>query len=129
MDSSLHTLLARGGPPPLDQKFIDLGWDTKNIDTTSTNALYRGVMKKYCTVETCPVETWGTIYYRPNMAGNVIYLLCFLVLLIAQLYYGIRKKTWTYMAVLSAGILLEFIGYIGRIMLNQNPFIMNNFLT
>lgn len=116
-----HTLFARAEQ--------DLGFelDPNNIDTNSTNPLYIAMIRKYCKVGKCPAW-WATIKYRPTIAGNVIYLLCFIVLLGAQIFYGSRKKTWTYMGVLCTGLLLEFIGYIGRIMLNQNPFIMNNFL-
>jgi hypothetical protein len=102
--------------------------DTENLNITSTDPAYIGRARKYCNLDKCPMG-WATIEYRPNMAGNVIYLLFFLVLLGGQLWYGIRKKTWTYMAAVCLGILLEIIGYIGRIMLNMNPFIMNNFLT
>lgn len=114
------SLVARA---PLDNN----GIDRDNIDITSTNATYIAMARKYCKVGTCPVE-WATIQYRPTMPGNIIYLLCFLVLLGGQLFYGIRNKTWSYMSTVSTGILLEIIGYIGRLMLHQNPFIMNNFL-
>jgi hypothetical protein len=87
--------------------------------------------RKYCKIDSvpaCPIE-WATIKYRPTMAGNIIYLLCFLAIFGGQLFYGIRKKTWTYLGTMTVGLLLEIIGYIGRVMLNKNPFIMNNFLT
>lgn len=103
------------------------GIDRDNIDITSTNATYIAMARKYCKVGECP-ESWATIRYRPTMPGNIIYLLAFLVLLGGQLFYGIRNKTWSYMGTVSTGILLEIIGYIGRLMLHQNPFIMNNFL-
>jgi hypothetical protein len=103
------------------------GVDPDNINVTSTDPAYIGPARKYCKIGECPIE-WATIQYRPTIPGNVIYLLCFLVLLGGQIFYGVRKKTWTYMGAVSAGVLLEIIGYIGRIMLNQNPFIMNNFL-
>jgi hypothetical protein len=103
------------------------GIDRDNIDTSSTNATYIAMARKYCKVGECPVE-WATIQYRPTMAGNIVYLLFFLALLGGQLFYGIRNKTWSYMGAVSTGVLLEIIGYIGRLMLHQNPFIMNNFL-
>jgi hypothetical protein len=107
------------------------GIDPDNIDVTSKDPLYAAKARKYCKIDRvppCPIE-WATIKYRPSMAGNVIYLLCFVALLAAQIFYGTRKKTWTYLGALSVGLLLEIIGYIGRLMLNMNPFIMNNFLT
>jgi hypothetical protein len=107
------------------------GIDKDNINITATEPIYIAQARKYCKIgkePECPIE-WATIKYRPSMAGNVIYLMFFLVLMGGQLFYGIRKKTWTYMGAVSLGILLEIVGYIGRIMLNMNPFIMNNFLT
>jgi hypothetical protein len=120
MDVALHALLAR--------RVDNNGVDSAHLDLTTTNRTLIAMQRKYCKLGECPIE-WATIQYRPTVAGNVIYLLCFLCLLGAQLFYGIRKKTWTYLGTLTAGILLEIIGYIGRLMLNQNPFIMNNFLT
>lgn len=120
MDVALHALLAR----KIDQN----GVNTTNLDLTTTNRTLIAMQRKYCKIGECPIE-WATIQYRPTIAGNVIYLLCFLALLGVQLFYGIRKKTWTYLGAVSVGLLLEITGYIGRIMLNQNPFIMNNFLT
>lgn len=104
------------------------GIDKDNLNFTTTNATLIGMQRKYCTLTNgCPIE-WATIKYRPSIAGNVIYMLCFFVLFAAQMFYGIRKKTWTYMGALLVGIFAEIIGYVGRIMLNKNPFIMNNFL-
>jgi hypothetical protein len=103
------------------------GIDPDNINVNSTDPLEIAMSKKYCKVGVCP-ESWQTIDYRPNIAGNVIYMLCFFILFGAQLWFGIRGKTWTFMGAMCAAILGEIVGYIGRIMLNLNPFIMNNFL-
>jgi hypothetical protein len=103
------------------------GIDPNNIDVNTTDPRKIAMSRRYCTVGHCP-ESWQTIDYRPNIAGNVIYMLCFLALLGGQMWYGIRGKTWTFMGTMCTGLLGEFIGYIGRIMLNLNPFIMNNFL-
>lgn len=75
----------------------------------------------------CPIER-GIVRYQPTIAGNTIYGVCFILLLLAQIYFGMRKKTWTYMAAVCLGIFGEIVGYIGRLMLNKNPFDMNNFL-
>lgn len=83
--------------------------------------------KPICTVGTCPLEM-GIIRYQPTFAGNSIYGVCFILLLLVQLYFGIRKKTWTYMSAVCLGIFGEIVGYGGRLMLNKNPFDMNNFL-
>ncbi len=68
----------------------------------------------------CPVE--GTIYgYTPDLAANAFFAAFFGIALIAQLYFGIRYKTWTYMIAVGLGCLAECVGYIGRVMLNRNP--------
>ncbi|KAJ4366980.1 hypothetical protein N0V83_007510 [Neocucurbitaria cava] len=118
MDTILH-LAVRA----LDQN----GIDPNNLDVNTTDPLKIAMSRKYCKVGKCP-ESWQTIAYRPTIPGNVIYMLCFFALFGGQMWFGIRNKTWTYMGTMCVGIFGEIIGYIGRIMLNVNPFIMNNFL-
>ncbi|KAF2106755.1 RTA1 like protein-domain-containing protein [Lophiotrema nucula] len=120
MNSVLHMLVAR--------KVDENGIDPDHLDLTTTNRTLIAMQSKYCHVGECPMA-WAKVQYRPTIPGNAIYLVCFFILLGFQLFYGIRKKTWTYMGTVSIGLLLEIIGYIGRLMLHQNPFIMNNFLT
>jgi hypothetical protein len=103
------------------------GIDPDNINVNTTDPMEIAMSRKYCKVDKCP-EAWQTIKYRPNIAGNVIYMVCFMILLGGQAWFGARSKTWKYMATVCVGILGEIIGYIGRVMLNLNPFIMNNFL-
>ncbi|KAJ4376409.1 hypothetical protein N0V83_001692 [Neocucurbitaria cava] len=69
----------------------------------------------------CPVE--GTLYgYYPSIGANAFFAAFFGLCLVVQLILGIRYKTWTYMIALGLGCLGELIGYIGRIMLWNNPF-------
>ncbi|KAF2715098.1 RTA1-domain-containing protein [Pleomassaria siparia CBS 279.74] len=104
------------------------GIDPDDIYIPSTDATDIAMAMEYCNPSTdCPME-WATIGYHPSMAGNSIYLIAFVILFAAQLFYGIRKKTWTYMSALLIGIFAEAIGYIGRLMLSQNPYSMDNFL-
>lgn len=103
------------------------GIDPDNIQTNTTDPLIIAMSRKYCKLDTCPME-WATIDYRPNIAGNAVYMAAFFILFFAQLWFGYRSRTWKFMSTMALGILGEIVGYIGRIMLNQNPFIMNNFL-
>jgi hypothetical protein len=119
MESTLLHMLARAVDPN--------GIDPNHLNTTTTDPMLIGMQKKYCKIGTCP-ESWQTMDYRPNIAGNIIYMLCFLALQGGQLWFGIRGKTWTFMGTMCLGLLGEFVGYIGRVMLNLNPFPMNNFL-
>lgn len=75
-----------------------------------------GVPFPSCTVE-------GTLYgYQPNIGANGFFAGFFGLCLLAQLALGIRYKTWTYMIALGLGTLAETVGYVGRIMLWNNPF-------
>lgn len=94
---------------------------TKNSTTAGKHA------KPRCKIGVCPIEM-AIVSYQPNVAGNAIYAVCFIILLLIQLFFGIRKKTWTYMSAVCLGILGEIVGYCGRLLLHQNPFDMNNFL-
>lgn len=68
----------------------------------------------------CPVE--ATIYgYYPSMGANAFFCALFGLCLIANLILGIRYRTWTYMIALGFGCLGEALGYVGRIMLHNNP--------
>jgi hypothetical protein len=63
----------------------------------------------------------------PTPAGNTVYAATFCLLLLAQLELGIYK-TWGCMAGTICGLILEVVGYAGRIMLHDNPFNFNNFI-
>ncbi len=81
-----------------------------------------------CTLETCSVKEYGQIQYIPTLAGNALYCGIFGLGLVLQLLLGIRYKTWGYLAGMSCGISLEIVGYVGRLMLNNNIFDKNSFI-
>lgn len=103
------------------------GIDPTNLNTTTTDPLLIAMSRKYCTPGKCP-QAWQVIAYRPNMAGTAIYTTCFAFLLLAQAWFGMRHKTWKYTVTMCVGIAGETIGYIGRVQLSLNPFLMSNFL-
>lgn len=80
-----------------------------------------------CTPETCPLD-WALIRYFPNLAGNMLYLALFALMLLAQVYQGLRFRTWSYLGCMACGTLLEVIGYGGRLILHSNPFNFSAFL-
>ena len=80
-----------------------------------------------CTPETCCLEQ-AQIFYIPSLAGNALYAAIFGLLLIAQLFFGIRYRTWSFVTWMSFGLVGELVGYIGRIMLHNNVFDFNAFL-
>ena len=80
-----------------------------------------------CTVGTCPLSC-APMEYLPTLAGNAVYAAVFGLLLIVQLGLGIMYKTWGFTICMICGLILEVVGYAGRIMLHNNPFNFNNFI-
>ncbi|EAW07020.1 RTA1 domain-containing protein [Aspergillus clavatus NRRL 1] len=68
----------------------------------------------------CPVES-TTYGYYPNLGANIFFTVFFAICGISQLAIGIYHRTWTFMAALAAGALLEMAGYIGRVLMHHNP--------
>lgn len=67
---------------------------------------------------TCPVED-GFYAYKPNIGGNAVLLAAFAVLVLVALYLGIRLRTPVFSATLATGMLLEVIGFVGRVLLGN----------
>lgn len=76
----------------------------------------------------CPVEltTYG---YYPDLPANAFFVALFGLCLLATIFLGIRKRTWTYLAVLTIGCFGEAIGYVGRILMHDNPWSSAGFKT
>lgn len=68
----------------------------------------------------CPVEA-STYGYYPNYGGNVFFTVFFGVCGALQLGYGVYFRTWTFSTALVMGGFLEMAGYIGRVLMNANP--------
>ncbi|KIW83722.1 hypothetical protein Z517_02968 [Fonsecaea pedrosoi CBS 271.37] len=81
-----------------------------------------------CTIATCSIKEYGQIDYIPTLAGNAIYTGIFGLLFALQLFFGIRYRTWGFMVGMVCGILLEVVGYVGRLMLHDNIFDKNSFI-
>ncbi|KAG2421318.1 hypothetical protein HFD88_005292 [Aspergillus terreus] len=80
-----------------------------------------------CTLDTCPLD-WALVRYRPSLPGNALYLALFLTMLLIQIYQGFRSRIWSYLACMTCGLVLEVVGYGGRLMLHSNPFNFSSFL-
>ncbi|KAH6880619.1 putative RTA1 domain protein [Thelonectria olida] len=80
-----------------------------------------------CTLDTCPLSQ-AIITYQPKIAGNAVFAAIFGVLLLVQLGLGIRHKTWSYLFAMIFGLVLEIVGYVGRIQLHDDPFNFNFFI-
>lgn len=81
-----------------------------------------------CTYQTCCISEQGQIGYLPTIPGNAVYAGCFAILLLAQLFLGIKYKTWSFVTWMFFGIVGELIGYVARIWLHINVFSFNAFL-
>jgi len=68
----------------------------------------------------CPVAA-TTYGYVPIRAPNALFTAWFAILLIIALTFGIRSKMWTYTTALGIGTALEMAGYVGRLLMNPNP--------
>lgn len=81
-----------------------------------------------CTLETCCLEHQATIRYLPTLVGNSTYIGIFALILVLQIGLGIRYSTWGFLVGMFCGLLLEILGYAGRVQMHSNPFNMNPFL-
>ncbi|WYZ40748.1 hypothetical protein EsH8_IV_001089 [Colletotrichum jinshuiense] len=77
--------------------------------------------KANCTLELCPLE-YSLYKYRPNLAVNILFLALFALAGAVHIVLGVRWRTWWFMAFMLAGCLSEIIGYVGRIVMYNNPF-------
>jgi hypothetical protein len=80
-----------------------------------------------CTLDLCPIEM--SIYqYRPSLPANITLLAVFAVIGVVHSYLGFRWRSWGFAAGMIAGCISEIIGYVGRIMLYNNPFSFEGFM-
>ena len=80
-----------------------------------------------CNLDNCPIE-WSLYGFRPSLAANVAFLVLFALIGIVHTYLGIRWKSWGFMGGMIAGCISEVIGYLGRIILWNNPFSFIGFM-
>lgn len=69
----------------------------------------------------CPVEQ--TIYgYYPNQGANAFFAAFFGGFMLINIVLGVRYRAWIFLVLMSLGCLTESIGYVGRLLLHDNPF-------
>ncbi|KAK8062135.1 Sphingoid long-chain base transporter RSB1 [Apiospora hydei] len=81
-----------------------------------------------CTPQTCCLSQ-GWMDYIPTLAGNVLYAVIFGLLILPNVFFTVRARTWSFGVWMTLGLIGEIVGYIGRIMLNNNIFSFMGFLT
>jgi hypothetical protein len=84
-------------------------------------ALNTGIPYSDCTLQTCPISQ-AQLVSDPTLVGNVIFLAIFGLCLVFQVIAGIYYRTWGYFAGIFCSLVLEIIGYTGRVQMHFNPF-------
>ncbi|PWY88260.1 RTA1 like protein [Aspergillus heteromorphus CBS 117.55] len=74
----------------------------------------------------CPV-TATTYGYYPNLGGNIFFTVFFGIFGAFQLGFGIHFRSWTMMTAMVVGAFMELAGYVGRILMNHNPWSQSAF--
>lgn len=80
-----------------------------------------------CTLELCPLEA-SILQYQPSIPANSVAIAIFGLSFIVNVVQGCYYRTWGFMAGLLSGCILEIVGYIGRIIIHDNPFDFNGFI-
>lgn len=74
-----------------------------------------------CTLALCSVES-SLLGYRPSLLANGIFIGVFGAILAAHIVQGCMFRTWGFLVSMLCGCILEIAGYIGRIMVHNDPF-------
>jgi hypothetical protein len=72
----------------------------------------------------CPPD--GSNYsYAPNLVASIIFTVIFSVSLICHTVLGLKTRAWSFLTAYLLGSICEVVGYIGRILLHNNPYSLN----
>lgn len=81
-----------------------------------------------CTIDTCPIST-SYYFYRVSLGANATFLALFSISLLGFVVtYAFTRRATAFTVAMFAGVALEVIGYIGRILSHQNQWQENGFL-
>lgn len=80
-----------------------------------------------CRLGLCPIE-WATVQYDPSLGGNAFFMGIFGLLLLIQAFQLYKYRTWSFSCSMMSGLILEIVGYLGRVQMHFNPFLANPFL-
>jgi hypothetical protein len=69
----------------------------------------------------CPPDG-SSLSYPPNEAASIAFAVIFATSLALHLGLGWKTRTWSFLVAFSLGSSSEVVGYIGRAMLNKNPY-------
>ena len=80
-----------------------------------------------CNIDICPLS-YAFIQHAPNLGGTIFYIVLFSAILVVQLGLVVKYRTWYFGTSMACGLILEVLGYVGRLMMRNNPFNFNAFL-
>ncbi|PLB52470.1 RTA1-domain-containing protein [Aspergillus steynii IBT 23096] len=80
-----------------------------------------------CTLSLCPLEA-SILRYKPSIPASCVCIAIFGLSLAVHTLQGWKARSWGFMASVIAGCILEIIGYVGRLIIYNNPFDFNGFL-
>lgn len=76
--------------------------------------------------ESCPVK--ASIYgYYPILGWNTFFSAVFGLCFFVNFWLGLRFRTWTYMLAMCLACMTSCLGYVGRILMHDNPFNQHGF--
>lgn len=81
-----------------------------------------------CTVDTCPISS-SYYFYRVSLAANATFLALFSISLLGFiLTYAFTRRATAFTFAMVSGVILEVLGYVGRIQSWQNQWGQTGFL-
>lgn len=63
-----------------------------------------------CTPQLCCLEQ-AQVEYIPNLGGNIFFATAIGLLIIPNIIFGIRYKTWSFFTWMTLGLIGEVVGY------------------
>ncbi|CZS96236.1 hypothetical protein WAI453_009831 [Rhynchosporium graminicola] len=73
-----------------------------------------------CTFETCSVKQ--SVYgYLPNKPVTIILIVLFGMSMLMHIFQGVKSRSWTFVVALGIGCFGESVGYVGRVLLRDDP--------
>jgi hypothetical protein len=76
----------------------------------------------------CPSDG-SALGYAPNMAASVIFMGIFGLSLVGHIVLGLKYKTWSFLIAMILGSSAEVVGYLGRILMHNNPYKLSTFVS
>ncbi len=85
-------------------------------------------MLQECTIDTCPIDS-SYYFYRVSLAANATFIALFSASLLGFLLtFAFTRRATAFHVAVGSGVILEIIGYAGRIMSWKNQWEENGFL-